>query len=80
MRKDQSSSLLLSLADQMERPVDQVEKQPHKEGHPPGTRMMQGVNKAVGHIIQQVEWMSNEVPTVPPQVPAQIDAEAAHEQ
>jgi hypothetical protein len=69
-----------SLADQAEGPVEHIEEEAHEQGHAPTPGVFERVEEAVAYVIEQANRFGYDVPTVPSEVPADIDAECADKQ
>lgn len=63
-----------------EREVQDIEEQPHQDGDTPGAGMGEGVDQAVADVVEELEGRGENIPTVPPQIAANVDAKTADKQ
>ena len=63
-----------------ERKVQDIEKQPHQDGDAPGSGMGEGVDQAVADVVEELEGRGENIPAVPPQIAANVDAKTADKQ
>ena len=63
-----------------EREVQDIEEQTHQNGDAPGSGMGEGVDQAVADVVEELERRGKDIPTVPSQIAANVDAKTADKQ
>ena len=63
-----------------EREVQDIEEQSHQNGDAPSPGMEEGVDQAVADVVEELEGRGENIPAVPPQIAANVDAKTADKQ
>lgn len=67
-------------SNQLNRKIHHIQQQPHQNGHAPRGRMVKRINDAVEYVVEESKRVVQDVPAVPAQVAAQVNAEAGQKQ